>query len=141
MIRDLTLQIGEDIALNGLTNGGKVGKIVELGPQERYVQPFCVVMMNKAAEGGTSFGVKLQTSDTITNAGKDDEALESPVDLFAIAPVATADMVTGKEIAIFRMPFGAKRYIGFAGQVEGTFTAGSVDIVFTNDVAKWTPVQ
>lgn len=134
MIRDLTLSVGEDIALSSLTDGGKIGEIIDLGSQERYVQPFCVVKMNKTAAGGTSLGLKLQTSDTLINEGQDTEALDSPADLFTVDPVAVADLDAEKELAIFRIPFGAKRYIGFSAQISGTFTAGNVDIFFTNDV-------
>jgi hypothetical protein len=129
-IYDKTLEICEELAISSLTNGGIVGQVIDLGPQENYVQPFIVIKMGKtSAAGGTSLGFSLQTSDS--------DSLSSAVALFTVAPVLTAKLKGDVEIAVFRVPFGAKRYIGVTSAVSGTFTAGTIDIRFAHDVSKW----
>lgn len=119
MILDATLRFAREQALSGGTAATDVIDLVK-GGNALACEPVVTIHMAEAAAGGTKAVFELQTSDS--------EAFTSPDTLWRSGEVLTAKMGKGAEVAAFRIPRGAKRYVRGYVTVTGTFTAGRFDM-------------
>ena len=126
MIMDQTLVFSEKQAITAATTlastnsyDTKAAADVGIGEEMYIVSQVAVTLA-----GGTDVQALLQTSD---NNSSWTTVRSGPV-------VATASLVAGKQLAVFRLPIGLKRYLRTATVSTGIFTSGSVTSFIVKNV-------
>lgn len=81
---------------------------------------------------GASINFKLQTDDGLSGGN-----LETPTDLFATGAIAEASLTANSDVALVRVPVGAKRYLQVASVITGeAVTAGTYNAYLTDSVQR-----
>ena len=126
MIMDQTLVFSEKQAITAATtlastnsHDTKAAADVGIGEEMYIVSQVAVTLA-----GGTDVQALLQTSD--------DNSTWTTVRSGPV--VAAASLSAGKQLAVFRLPIGLKRYLRTATVSTGTFTSGSITSFMVKDV-------